>query len=320
MDALLRLVVFCIEDSHTFYMAIPKFDQLLLPLLQFVKDGQEHSLQDASENIENQFHLTDEEKEQMLPSGHQRTIVNRAGWARTHLLKTEMIEYPRRGYLRIAPRGLEYLSKNPTSLTVHDLRSYPEYESNWHPNGAGNAPKEVKELQELTPEERIDDAFEELRGDLISNLLDQIGKVSPAFFEILVVNVLLAMGYGGSLKNAGKAIGKSGDGGIDGIINEDKLGLDVIYIQAKRWEGTVGRPEIQKFMGALAGNRAKKGVFITTSSFTNEARSYANSIDAKIVLIDGRQLSELMIEHDVGVSRQDSYVIKKLDVDYFNEE
>ncbi len=166
----------------------------------------------------------------------------------------------------------------------------------------------------------MDEAFGELRNDLISNLLVQIGSMSPAFFERLVVDVLLKMGYGSSLKDAGKAIGKSGDGGIDGIINEDKLGLDVIYIQAKRWEGVVGRPEIQKFMGALAGNRARKGVFITTSSFTADARAYANSIDAKIVLVDGKYLARLMIEHDVGVAQQEAYIVKKIDADYFIEE
>lgn len=305
-------------------MPVPRFDQLLLPLLQFVKDGQEHALKDAVQYLESHFKLTDPEKAQLLPSGHQRTIVNRAGWARTHLMKAELIEYPRRGHLRITPRGSEFLSKKPATLTVEDLAQYPEYEANWHPSDTGTA-QDTKispspSQQEFTPEERIDEAFGELKGDLISNLLDQISKVSPAFFERLVVDVLLAMGYGGSLKGAGKAIGKSGDGGIDGTINEDKLGLDVIYIQAKRWEGTVGRPEIQKFMGALAMHHAKKGVFITTSTFSNEARNSPNSIDAKIVLVDGKQLAELMIEHDVGVSRQDAYIVKKIDADYFSEE
>ncbi len=308
-----------LEDCYTVIMSVPKFDQLLLPLLQFARDGQEHALKDAIQYIENHFKLTDAEKSQLLPSGHQRTIVNRAGWARTHLMKAGMIEYPRRGCLRITPRGSEYLSKNPTALTVDDLAQYPDYEANWHPSDSG-IQKDSKESQELTPEERIEGAFDELKGDLISNLLDQISKVSPAFFERLVVDVLLAMGYGGSLKDAGKAIGKSGDGGIDGTINEDKLGLDVIYIQAKRWEATVGRPEIQKFMGALAGKRAKKGVFITTSSYSNDARTYADSIDAKIVLVDGKQLAELMIEHGVGVSQQDAYIVKKIDADYFTEE
>lgn len=302
-------------------MALPKFDQLLLPLLQFVKDGKEHMLRDAIQYLEEHFKLTDEERALLLPSGHQRTIVNRAGWARTHLMKAELIEYPRRGCLRITPRGSELLSKNPTTLTTEDLAKYPEYETNWHPHENESSPStSPSPAPDFTPEERIDEAFGELKGDLISNLLDQISKVSPAFFERLVVDVLLAMGYGGSLKDAGKAIGKSGDGGIDGTINEDKLGLDVIYIQAKRWEATVGRPEIQKFMGALAGKRAKKGVFITTSSYSSDARTYADSIDAKIVLIDGKQLAELMIEHDVGVAQQDAYIVKKMDVDYFTEE
>lgn len=301
-------------------MAIPKYDQLLLPLLQFVQDGEEHALKDAVQSIENQFNLTDEERSQLLPSGHQRTIVNRAGWARTHLMKAEMIEYPRRGFMQLTKRGKEVLLKNPTTLTTEDLGKFPEYEINWHPNDSDSTLPSQSLAQELTPEERIDEAFGELKSDLISNLLEQISSLSPAFFERLVVDVLLNMGYGSSHADAGKAIGKSGDGGIDGIINEDKLGLDVIYIQAKRWEGVVGRPEIQKFMGALAGNRARKGVFITTSSFTKEAHEYSKSLDAKIVLVDGKQLAKLMIDYNVGVSKQEEYVIKKIDADYFTEE
>ncbi|TSC57760.1 MAG: restriction endonuclease [Candidatus Peregrinibacteria bacterium Greene0416_19] len=230
-----------------------------------------------------------------------------------------MIEYPRRGCLRITPRGSEVLAKNPTVLTTEDLAKFPEYEANWHPHD-NDTYASPSPAPEETPEERIEEAFAELKNALVSNLLDQISKMSSAFFERLVVDVLLAMGYGGSLKDAGKAIGRSGDGGIDGTINEDKLGLDVIYIQAKRWEATVGRPEIQKCMGALAGKRAKKGVFITTSNYSNDACTYADSIDAKIVLVDGKQLAELMIEHGVGVSQQDAYIVKKIDADYFTEE
>jgi restriction system protein len=302
-------------------MPVPKFDQLLFPLLQFLNDGKEHALKEAIRAIEEELKLTEEEKAQMLPSGAQRTIVNRTGWARTFLKKAEFIESPRRGFMKITARGKEYLAKNPSTLTVDDLRQYPEYEENWHTddNEASPTPS-PSPPPELTPEERMDAAFSELRNDLAGNLLEQIAGLSPAFFERLVVDVLLKMGYGSSLKEAGKAIGRSGDGGIDGIINEDKLGLDVIYIQAKRWEGIVGRPEIQKFMGALAGNRARKGVFITTSSFTKDARDYVNSIDVKIVLVDGNQLAKLMIEHDVGVAQQEAYIVKKIDADYFTEE
>lgn len=298
-------------------MPIPKFDELFFPWMQLLRDGNEHLLSEAIEYAGNFFHLTDEEKDRLLPSGNQRVIANRVGWARSYLKQAELIDYPRRGVTRITQRGLDFFSKKPTELTLKEIRSDPIYKKNQHP--VAESQKELVKSEDLTPEEQIENAFEEIEKDLAKNLLEQIGNLSPEFFERLVVDVLLKMGYGGSLKDAGRAIGKSGDGGIDGIIKEDKLGLDTIYIQAKRWDGTVGRPEIQKFMGALAGNRAKKGVFITTSSFSADAVAYAASIDTKIVLIDGRQLANLMIEHDVGVSLQAAYTVKRLDADYFSE-
>lgn len=292
----------------------------MLPILSFIQDGKEHSLKDAVEHVADVFKLSEAERNQLLPSGYQRVIVNRTGWARTFLKKAEFLHYPRRAFMQITKRGEEFLAGKPKSLAVADLKRYPEFEENWHPASESQHESVTEATHDLTPEEQIENAFGEIEKDLAKSLLEQTGNLSPAFFERLVVDVLLKMGYGGSLKDAGKAIGKSGDGGIDGIIKEDKLGLDTIYIQAKRWEGTVGRPEIQKFMGALAGNRAKKGVFITTSSFSPDARTYANSIETKIVLIDGKQLAELMIEHDVGVSSQAAYTIKKIDADYFSEE
>lgn len=299
-------------------MPIPKYDELFFPWMQLLQDGNEHLLNEAIEYVGNHFHLTDEEINQLLPSGNQRVIANRVGWARSYLKQAEMIDYPRRGVTRITRRGLDFLSKNPKELTLKDIRTDPIFKKNQHP--VSESQKEIVKSEDLTPEEQIENAFEVIEKDLAKNLLEQIGNLSPGFFERLVVDVLIKMGYGGSLKDAGRAIGKSGDGGIDGIIKEDKLGLDTIYIQAKRWEGTVGRPEIQKFMGALAGNRAKKGIFITTSSFSSDAVTYAASIDTKIVLIDGKQLAELMIEHDVGVSQQSTYTVKRLDADYFSEE
>jgi restriction system protein len=175
-------------------------------------------------------------------------------------------------------------------------------------------------LEIETPEERMATAYQTLRADLQADLIEQVKSASPPFFERLVVDLLLAMGYGGSRQDAGRAIGKSGDGGIDGIIKEDKLGLDVIYIQAKRWEGTVGRPEVQKFAGALQGHRASKGVFITTSSFTREAEEYANAINTKLILINGAVLTELMIDHNVGVATTGTYELKRVDADYFEGE
>lgn len=304
---------------YTATMPLPKFDGLLLPILSFIRDGQEHSLKETVEHVADVFKLSETERNQLLPSGYQRVIVNRTSWARTFLKKAEFLHYSRRGFMQISKRGEEYLAGNPQTLTVADLRRYPEFKENWNTATEVQQEQTPETSHDLTPEEQIENAFGEIEKDLAKNLLEQISNLSPGFFERLVVDVLIKMGYGGSLKDAGRAIGKSGDGGIDGIIKEDKLGLDTIYIQAKCWEGTVGRPEIQKFMGALAGNRAKKGVFITTSSFSSDAVTYAASIDTKIVLIDGKQLAELMIEHDVGVSLQATYTVKRLDADYFSE-
>lgn len=306
-------------------MSIPKYDDLFLPFLQFLQDGKEHAIKEVIEHLCSRFNLTDEERSRLLPSGKQLVVNNRVGWARTFLNKAAMLRYVRRGVTQITARGAEFLSTNPTTLTIKDFKKYPDYDVAWATGGrsknigAGDD-GDHDDQQTLTPEERIDEAYDELTTALSASILEQVSQMSPAFFERLVVDLLLKMGYGGTLRDAGKAIGKSGDGGIDGIIKEDKLGLDVIYIQAKRWQNTVSRPEIQKFMGALAGNRAKKGVFITTSDFTSEAKAYADGIDVKIVLIDGDLLASLMIEHNVGITPQTSYVLKRLDADYFTEE
>lgn len=303
-------------------MSIPKYDDLFLPFLKFLKDGREHPIKEVFEHLCDEFRLTEEERSRLLPSGKQLVISNRVGWARTFLKKAGMLTYVRRGVTQITPRGTEFLSRDPSTLSIKDFKKYPDYDAAWATGGKAKNGEatEDEETQTLTPEERIDNAYSELTKALAASVLEQISQMSPGFFERLVVELLLKMGYGGSLKDAGQAIGRSGDGGIDGIIKEDKLGLDVIYIQAKRWQNTVGRPEIQKFMGALAGNRAKKGVFITTSDFTSEARAYAEGIDVKIVLIDGEQLASLMIDNNVGVTPQTSYILKRLDADYFTEE
>lgn len=303
-------------------MPLPKFDGLMLPLLQMLQDDQERSLREAIDYVSNHFNLSPKEREQMLPSGRQRVIENRVGWARTFLKKAEMISYPRRGYMRILERGKKFLEQHPTTLTVKDLKKWPEFEKNW--DTGGRKRREEGELEETnedsTPEEQMEYAFDRLSNSLESDIIEQVKNCSPQFFEKLVVHLLLSMGYGGSLKDAGKAIGRSGDGGIDGIIKEDKLGLDVIYIQAKRWDNTIGRPDIQRFAGALQGNRAKKGVFITTSGFSKEALDFAQGLDSKLILIDGKRLAELMVEHDVGVSPVVSYTVKRIDGDYFSEE
>ncbi|MCK5015731.1 MAG: restriction endonuclease [Candidatus Peribacteraceae bacterium] len=303
-------------------MGIPTFEAIMFPLLEYASDGKEHSLSEAIQHIEEDFDLSNEDKEKFLESGKQRVIANRVGWSRTFLKKAEFVEYTKRGYFKILPKGLEYLAKNPKQLKVKDLEKYPQFKKNWNINKKKNNTNESDNYKEdkRTPEEIIDDSFEQISDDLKVEIIEQIKSCSPRFFEKLVVDVLLAMGYGGSLKDAGKALGKTGDGGIDGIIKEDKLGLDIIYIQAKRWENTVGRPDIQKFAGALQGNRARKGVFITTSNFSSEALGYVQNIEAKIILIDGERLAQLMIDHNVSVSSFASYFIKRIDTDYFSED
>jgi restriction system protein len=243
-------------------------------------------------------------------------------WARVYLSKALLLESPKRAFFRITDRGQELLKANPVDLRVKHLKQYPEFvdfhtSSNKQENGGETASDDERTA---TPEEIFESAYQELRSSLANDLLSQIGKNSPEFFENLVVKLLVKMGYGGSIKDAGQSMGRSGDEGIDGIIKEDKLGLDVIYIQAKRWQGSVGRPEVQKFVGALHGQRAKKGVFITTGAFTRDAEQYVSTIDPKVVLIDGSRLVDLMIDHNLGVSIVDAYEIKKIDSDFFFEE
>ncbi|HEY7122508.1 MAG TPA: restriction endonuclease [Ktedonobacterales bacterium] len=301
-------------------MGIPDFQSFMLPLLKFSADQQEHSLRDAIEALAQTFKLSDEERKELLPSGQQTVVDNRVSWSRTHLKKAGLLESTRRSFFKITQRGLDVLGRNPQKIDVKFLEQFPEYiefraASRRDKETALGAEAEVNNHQ--TPEELLEYGYQRIRQDLAQELLNRVKNSSPSFFERLVVELLVKMGYGGSRKDAGEAVGRSGDGGIDGIIKEDRLGLDIIYIQAKKWEGVVGRPEIQKFAGALQGQRAKKGIFITTSGFSNEAREYVAIIDSKIVLIDGQQLAQLMIDHDVGVSKVSSYEIKKLDFDYF---
>lgn len=303
-------------------MAIPDYQTVMLPLLQFLSDGKEHNIGEVVDRLAEQFQLSAEERAQLLGSGQQTVIRNRAGWARTYLKKAGLIESTRRGYFRISERGQSVLAKNPKRIDVKYLEQFPEFVAfrDLRHEQVDEKPESLSSGVEATPEEALDAAYQRLRIDLESELLDQVKAASPSFFERLVVELLVKMGYGGTLRDAGQAVGKSGDGGIDGIIKEDRLGLDVIYIQAKRWEGTVGRPEIQKFAGALQGHRARKGVFITTSSFSADATDFAARIDSKIVLIDGVALARYMIDNGVGVSAYRSYEVKKIDSDYFTEE
>jgi restriction system protein len=305
-------------------MPVPDFQTIMLPLLRFTKDRREHSTRDAIEALADFFSLTDAERKELLPSGQQAAFDNRVAWAVSYLKKAGLLEATRRAHFRITDRGCSVLQENTDRVDVKYLERYPEFVEFRTRRNAPDAPAShqkpaVGEVEEQTPEEAIEAAHQRLRNDLATELLQQIMSCSPTFFERLVVDLLLKMGYGGTRKDAGQAIGRSGDGGIDGIIKEDRLGLDAIYIQAKRWEGSVGRPEIQKFVGALQGQRAKKGIFITTSSFTSDAASYANMIENKVVLIDGELLAKLMIDNGVGVSSVATYEIKRVDSDYFVE-
>lgn len=297
----------------------------MLPFLRFLGDSKEHSLRDAEESLGEHFNLSTAERAELLPSGQQGIFKNRIGWARTYLKKACLVEAPKRGVFKITERGLKILTTNPARIDGKFLEQFPEFMEFRDMSKTTNGIKVVSEptlaipATTATPEESIELAYQGLREQLAQELLSVILSCSPTFFEQLVVDLLVKMGYGGSRRDAGERIGQTGDGGIDGIIKEDRLGLDAIYIQAKRWQGSVGRPEIQKFVGALQGQRARKGVFITTSSYTADALDYASRIDTKVVLIDGKALSALMIDFDVGVSAFASYVVKRVDSDYFEE-
>jgi restriction system protein len=306
-------------------LAVPDYQSLMLPLLKFADEQQsEISTGEAVEALGTRLGLTEADLKEMLPSGVQPTFVNRVAWASTYMKKAGLLESTRRGYFRITERGKELLAKKPKVVNVKLLKQYPEFLAFQQLKGTRTGEKKdqaiAAEVATATPSEALENAYENLRDELADELLSRIKKSSPAFFERVVVELLVKMGYGGSRADAGKAIGKSGDGGIDGIIKEDKLGLDIVYIQAKRWDtNAVGRPEVMQFAGALQAQKANKGILITTSRFTEDARNYVTQIGSKIVLIDGEQLTQLMIDHDVGVSTVSLYPVKKIDTDYFDE-
>jgi restriction system protein len=303
-------------------MSIPDYQSIMLPLLRQLADGAEHSLGEVREAVAEHFGLTPEDREQLLPSGNQGVFENRVGWARTYLKKAGLLEYVKRGVLRITPIGLEVLSEKPSEINVKYLDRFPEFQEFRRAKRESRSTDAAESDTFDTPDETIEAAYQQLRNQLTNELLEQIRAMSWQFFERLVVDLLVKMGYGGSRREAGQAFQQGGDEGIDGIIKEDRLGLDIIYVQAKRWKdgATVGRPEIQKFAGALQGKRARKGVFITTSSFSREALDYAGLIENKIILIDGDRLADLMLEHGVGVTTTRAYEIKKIDTDYFTED
>ena len=307
--------------AYSWGMAIPDYQTCMLPFLRLLEDGNEHSLRVTKEALAEHFKLTSAERAELLPSGQQGIFRNRVGWARTYLKKAALIEAPKRAVFKITERGVDTLASNPARIDSKFLEQWPEFIEFRDVSRSNTTQTQAVELplSTTTPEEAIELSYQGLREQLAQELLARILSCSPTFFEQLVVELLVKMGYGGSRRDAGERIGQTGDGGIDGIIKEDRLGLDTIFIQAKRWQGSVGRPEIQKFVGALQGQRARKGVFITTSFYTADAIDYASRIDTKVVLIDGRQLSALMIDFDVGVSAAASYVVKRIDSDYFEE-
>lgn len=304
---------------------IPDYQTLMLPLLKQVSDKQEHKYRDLIEKLAIEFNVTDEERKELLASGTQAIFDNRVGWAKTYLKKAGLLDSPKRATFVITDTGLATLAKNPDRIDARYLKQFPsfiEFQNASRNDTDTEEEVSTQEPNDRTPEENLDKAYQGIRKSLASELLNKVVELSPTFFERLVVELLVKMGYGGSIKDAGKAIGKSGDEGIDGTIKEDKLGLDIIYIQAKRWRpgNVVGRPELHKFVGALAGQGAKKGIFITTSNFTKEALDYTPKNETKIVLIDGEQLTQLMIDYNLGCTTQQIYELKKIDSDYFGEE
>jgi restriction system protein len=297
----------------------------VLPLLLSLGDGRERSISDLNEEVSQHFRMSPQDLAEKMTSG-QGKFKNRVAWSKLHLKKAGLIEYPSRGITRITSRGQEFLRRNPASLRMKDLFESPEYIEFRERKDSSDADvsniveQASSEPDSTPPDEMMDSAYAHLTSTLAGEIVDRIHQVSPEFFEKLVLDVLIAMGYGGSQAEAQEHVGRAGDGGIDGIIREDRLGLDMIYIQAKRWERNIGRPDIQQFVGALQGQRARKGVFITTSNFSREARDYAAALDVRVSLIDGTTLARLMIEHNVGVSVERVYQVKRMDSDYFEEQ
>lgn len=309
-------------------MAVPDFQTLMLPVLREFADGTEHLPKEIRLKVAQQLHLSPEDIVEKVPNGTQSRLANRVAWAHIYLKRAELLMSPRRGVYRIASRGEEVLKSPPPKLDMEFLERYPEYREFRARNSSAVPEIEAsdtarvysQQVSFLTPDEQVRAGYQLLRADLAAQLLERVRLASPRFFEELVIELLVAMGYGGSYADAAQAVGKSRDGGIDGIIKEDRLGLENICVQAKRWESTVGRPDVQQFAGALHGNRARKGVMITTSSFSKEATEYVRTSPIAIVLISGAQLADLMVEFGVGVSDVETIKLKKLDEDYFAEE
>jgi restriction system protein len=303
---------------------IPSYEEIMLPLLNLLSDKQEHTLQEADDALAKHFKLTDLERDELLPSGQQPIFRNRLGWARTYMKKAGLLATPSRAKFIITEKGIDLLKEKPKEITSKFLKRYPEFvEFQSIKKIKDNVIEQSFEISSIidgkTPEEALEYAYQKLKSELAKEVIDVVKNCTPAFFEKLVVDLIVRMGYGGSRKDAGQALGKTGDGGIDGIVKEDKLGLDTIYLQAKRWENSVPVKEIRDFTGALASKKAKKGIFITTSSFPQSVYDFVTQVEYRIILINGDQLADLMIEYNVGLTPINEYQVKKIDFDYFEE-
>ncbi len=305
-------------------MKVPNFQQLMLPVLQSAANANgETSVSELADKIAAQLKLTEEDVEQLLPSGKQTVFKNRLNWAKSYMGKAGLVESTRRGYFRVTPRGYELLASSPKYIDVSVLSTIPEFAawtSEERKSEVADEPQEV--ISQIDPEEQMAVSFTKLTKSLSSDLIERIHSFSPSFFERLIIDLLLAMGYGGGRAEMGRSLGKSGDGGIDGVIKEDELGLDVVYVQAKRYAADNAVPvrEVRDFIGSLEGHRASKGVFVTTSTFPTSARDFVDRVSKRVILIDGAELARLMIRHNVGVRIKEVYEIKKIDEDYFSEQ
>jgi restriction system protein len=314
-------------------MAIPDYQTLMLPVLRLSAEGQ-HRVIDVIDRIADEFGLSAAEREQLLPSGKQRVLHNRIHWAKFYLTKAGLIDVPSRGHFVATGTGRELLAKKPGRIDVAMLEelspAFQEFlngqrhgdQIGGSVEGAPVAAPVTSPIPANTPEEQIENAYRALHSALASDLVERVMRNSPAFFERLIIELLVKMGYGGSHTDAAKQLGQSGDGGVDGVINEDRLGLDRVYIQAKCYSAdrSIGRPDVQGFLGSLVGQGASKGVFVTTSTFSGHAKEFVRHLPQRIVLIDGTTLAELMIEHGVGVRTSRELELKKLDEDFFADE
>jgi restriction system protein len=308
-------------------MPVPGYQDFMLPLLTLVADGQEHKISETIDAVADQLGLSDDDRNLLLPSGTQTQLHNRISWAITYLTKSRLMEKVGRGRFRIAPRGINVLKESPARIDNAFLNQFEEYRAfkmkKLQPDLLEATPSPGAAdviISDDTPEEQLEAAYKVLRETLADELLTRVRTMKPKRFEQLVVDVLVAMGYGGTRGDAAQVVGKSGDGGIDGVIKEDRLGLDMVYIQAKRYESDVGPAAIREFVGSLGEHKAHKGVFITCGGFTSGAREAAVKAHFRIVLIDGEQLAQFMIDHGVGVTDHKSFVVKRMDSDYFEED